>query len=143
MAKVHKLKKSTSSSVAPEMSKEETAFLSEGTSAMGAVTDEEKLHEIVMQQSSFGTFPPCAILASLIGFSSVAEINEKLPQTMKAVSPEIWTTVLVCVFLEKRLAGEKEAWELVVEKAWAFVASIIGVEMIADLKLAAEGVVGA
>jgi hypothetical protein len=41
------------------------------------------------------------------------------------------------------LAGEKEAWELVVEKAWAFVASIIGVEMIADLKLAAEGVVGA
>ena len=57
---------------------------------------------------------------------------------MKNVSVEVWITVLVCVFLEQKLAGEREAWELVVEKAWAHVASNVDVDKVAELKEAAR-----
>jgi len=142
IAKARKLK-DLSAPLGRRMSKEqETSPPSREDSTLKPVSDEEKLHEIVMQQSSSGAFPSNALLASLIGFSSIADVNQKIPSTIKAVSPEIWMTALVCVFLEKKLASEKEAWELVVEKAWVFIESSVGAEKVAPLKLAAEGVVG-
>jgi hypothetical protein len=110
-------------------------------SAPPALTDEEKLHEIIMQQASSGAFPSNVALARHIGFSSIVAVNNKLPQALNAVSVEIWMTVLICAYLELKLASEKEAWELVVEKAWAFVDSSVGVEKRAELRKAADDVI--
>jgi hypothetical protein len=105
------------------------------------LTDEEKLHEIIMQQASSGAFPSNAVLARHIGFAGVDAVNDKLPQALKAFSVEIWMTILVCVYLEQKLASEKEVWEMVVEKAWAFVDTKVGVEIRVEMRKAAEDVI--
>jgi hypothetical protein len=94
-----------------------------------------------MQQSSSGMFPSNATLAHHLGFDSVAIVKDKLPAALKSISVDIWMTVLVCVFLEAKLASEKEAWELVVEKAWAYVSSNVDSSKVAELKIAANDVI--
>jgi hypothetical protein len=115
----------------------------EGGLLVPGATDEETLHAIIMQQQSSGAFPWNATLASQIGFTAVTAVKEKIPLNFQNISPEVWMTALVCMFLEKKLASEKEAWELVVEKAWAYVESDIGAEKVAELKAAADSVIGA
>jgi len=107
------------------------------------VTDEDKLHQIVMLQSSSGMFPSTAALAHHLGFESIVSINAKLPTALKSVSAELWMTALVCVYLETKLAKEKEAWELVVEKAWAYIVSVIDATKTAELKKAAGDAISA
>jgi hypothetical protein len=97
-----------------------------GSSDNGFISDDErKLHDIIMQQSSSGAFPSNLIIARRMGFDSLEVVIQKLPQELKSISVEIWITVLVCVFLEKKLPGEKDAWELVVEKGWNYVRSLL------------------
>ena len=115
-----------------------TVNISSEASRKTALSDEEKLHAIVVEQSSSGAFPSDNSLAKSIGFDTVAAVKDKLPRELKTVSLEIWMTVLVCVFLEKKLAGEKEAWELVVEKAWAYVTSKVDKDTLDRLKKAAS-----
>lgn len=112
-------------------------------SATPALSNEQKLHEIVMQQSSSGMFPSNVTLAHCMDFDSVTVIKDKLPAALKTVLVDIWMTVLVCVFLELKLADEKEAWELVVEKAWAYVASNVEASKVAELRKAAGDAIAA
>ena len=104
-------------------------------------TDEGKLHQIVMQQAVSGAFPSNASLAMELGFASVKTLAAKLPSTLK-VSQDVWMTVLICVFLENKLRNEKEAWELVVEKAWDYVSSQVDTGKVDELKKAATIVLG-
>ena len=98
--------------------------------------DEEKLHQIVMLQSSSGMFPSTLALAHQIGFHSLISLNANLPAALN-VSAEIWMTALVCVFLEKKLENEKDAWELVVEKAWAYIVSVTDATKVVEIEAAA------
>lgn len=107
------------------------------------MTDEDKLHAIVRQQTSNGAFPANATLAQQIGFKSLKDVIDKLPTEFKSIPSEIWMTVLVCVFLEVKLSGEKDAWELVVEKAWDFIQASVGKEKTAGLKKAAAATISA
>jgi hypothetical protein len=93
-----------------------------------------------MHQFSSGAFPPSIALASHIGLSDFDVVNKNLPLVLTDVvnKLEIWMTALVCVYLEKKMTKEKEAWELVVEKAWAFIATSISFENVATLRKAAE-----
>ena len=50
-------------------------------------------------------------------------------------------TAFVCVFFEKMLGDEKDAWELVVEKGLQYVKDIIGAEMCAELITKAEAAI--
>jgi von Willebrand factor A domain-containing protein 5 len=105
-----------------------------------ALTDEQRLHEIIMHQSSSGAFSPNIALASHTGFSDFDAVSENLPLVLKEVvnKHEIWMTALVCVYLEKKMTKEKDVWELVVEKAWAFIATSVSFENVAALRKAAE-----
>ena len=108
------------------------------------LTDEDKVHEIIMQQSSNGMFPLNANLAILVGLSN-STIHEKLPQGLLKESEDqenVWMTVLVCVFLDQKLGSETEVWELIVEKAWTYVGCIVGAEKVKELKKSAEAVIG-
>ena len=67
------------------------------------LTDEEKLHNIIMQQSSSGMFPPNVTLARQLGFDNINTVKDKLPAALKGVSIEVWITILVCVFLETEI----------------------------------------
>lgn len=78
-----------------------------------------------------------------LGLDSIKAIKDKLPDALRTVSDEIWITVLVCVFLEMKLVAEKEAWELVVEKAWAYVGSKVETAQMEELKKAAANVIAA
>jgi hypothetical protein len=116
-------------------------FYSPSSPAPAALTDEQRLHEIVVQQSSSGVFPVSLELARHLGLDSIKAIKDKLPDALSTVSDEIWMTVLVCVFLEAKLASEKEAWELVVEKAWTYVGSRVNTVQMEELKKAAANVI--
>lgn len=141
-SKLRKAKMSPSFSYESCISRDESIpQLEERGLAQGAA-DEDKLHAIIMQQSSSGAFPSNATLASYIGFTSVTAVKEKTPHNLQNITSDVWMTALVCMFLEKKLAGEKDAWELVVEKAWAFVESNVGAEKVAELKAAADSVIG-
>lgn len=108
-----------------------------------ATTDEGKLHEIVIQQESSGAFPANTKLARRLGFDNTGVVAAKLPPALNnKVSQAIWMTVLICVFLENKLKSEKEAWELVVEKAWNYVSSQVGAGTVDDLKKAAIEALG-
>ena len=105
------------------------------------LTDEQKLHNIIIQQSSSGMFQSNVALVRQLGFDSINTVKDKIPPALESVSIEVWVTILVCVFLEKKLASEKEVWELVVEKAWAYVASQVDPSKVAELKEAAGVVI--
>jgi von Willebrand factor A domain-containing protein 5 len=122
----------------PSEQTEYSASMDDYRDAPAALSDEDVLHEIVMQQSSSGAFPSNAILAKRLGFSDVNAVNDKLPQTLKSTSAGLWITVLICVFLEYKLSREKDAWELVVEKAWAFVSTGLAADKVDELKAAAK-----
>ena len=88
-------------------------------------------------------FPSTVALARHLGFESIVSLNAKWPTPLKSVSAEIWITTLVCVYLETKLVNEKEAWELVVEKAWAYIKSVVDATKTAELKKAAGEAISA
>lgn len=113
------------------------ADVSSSPPGIRVTTDEEKLHQIVMLQSSSGMFPSSLALARQLGFETLIVLNAKLPVTLGSVAAEVWMTALACAFLETKLPKEKEAWELVVEKAWAYVVSVLDATKTDEIKKAA------
>lgn len=113
------------------------ADISGSAPGVRVTTDEEKLHQIVMLQSSSGMFPSSVALARQLGFKTLVVLNAKLPVTLGSVAAEVWMTALACAFLETNLPKEKEAWELVVEKAWAYVVSVLDATKTDEIKKAA------
>ena len=107
------------------------------------ITDEDKLHQIIMEQSSSGAFPWNVALARHLKIVGADADKLQLPEGFSNVSNigEVWMTILVCVFLESKLAHEKDVWELVVEKAWAFVTNSVDAEKVSQLRKAAEAAI--
>jgi hypothetical protein len=100
--------------------------------------DEQKLQDIIRHQLCSGMFEWSDTLRCRLGFDSIGAVKDKLPPALENVSIDVWITILVCVFLEKKLTGEEKTWELVVEKAWAYVDSNVDAGKVAKLKEAAE-----
>ncbi|KAI9713318.1 MAG: hypothetical protein M1812_006677 [Candelaria pacifica] len=101
-------------------------------------TDSERLHLLIALQSFEGSWDLEASLCNLINIgigiaeSQLAEslMEEGIERRGGVDEREIrrvWCTVLVVTFLEIRLKAEREAWELVVEKARVWLEGV-GVE---------------
>lgn len=69
------------------------------------------------------------------------EASGKVPRESE-VDWECWLTVLVVVYLEERMAGDKELWELVAEKASRFIRARAGKQEDAIRKRALEIITG-
>jgi len=76
-------------------------------------SDDEILRDIISLQKFEGNWSWDAQLCALLGVSS-ADASGKDP--VKS-TPDVFATAMVVLFLETRLAKEKETWELMVEKA--------------------------
>jgi len=57
-------------------------------------------------------------------------------------SEHLLATAIVVLFLEKKMQDEEDTWELVVEKARAWLESELAEEVLARIWQLAEGVVG-
>lgn len=68
------------------------------------------LQKIIALQTFEGYWNLDAPLLEVVGLST----QHKSPQ---GVDSKVWATMLAIMFLEKRMVGDKEAWEMVVEKA--------------------------
>ena len=79
----------------------------------------EKVHAIINLQDFEGRWEASNELFDIMGWNDGMNKSRKVEET----------TVLVVVYLEQKMAGEKDVWELVVEKARAWLQSRkIGVE---------------
>jgi Vault protein inter-alpha-trypsin domain/von Willebrand factor type A domain len=107
--------------------------------------DEQNFRFIVAHQTSVGLFPPINSLIQRLGFDSLDAALVTLPQHLKKlgnqVSLDVWITALVCAFLEQKLPQEKDAWELIVEKAWAYVVAQVGDSGTRELKTIAAAAI--
>ena len=57
-------------------------------------------------------------------------------------SEQLLATAIVVLFLEKKMQGEEDTWELVVEKARAWLESEVAEDVLARVWQLAEGIVG-
>jgi len=106
------------------------------------IPNEDKLHVIISHQLSSGMFPTSPALLGYLGFDSVETVRAKLPEQLRGhVTLDIWTTALVCSFFEQKLLDDKDAWELIVEKAWAFVSASIGENRTVELRAVSATVI--
>ncbi|RDL38783.1 uncharacterized protein BP5553_03123 [Venustampulla echinocandica] len=82
----------------------------------------EKLHSIIALQDFDGSWPvDKAEISRILGF----DVGEN-PQGGNK-SP--WVTVVMVCYLEKKLADEKDTWELVVEKARAWLVDTVTIDL--------------
>jgi hypothetical protein len=63
-------------------------------------------------------------------------------QLTESNADQILATAIVVLFLEKKMQDEKETWELVVEKARAWLESEVAEDVLARVWQLAEGIVG-
>jgi len=106
------------------------------------ITNEDKLHVIISHQLSSGVFPSSPALLGYLGLGSTETVRAKLPEHLVGhVTLDIWTTALVCSFFEQKLSNDKDAWELIVEKAWAFVSAAIGDNRTVELRTVSASVI--
>ena len=75
----------------------------------------DSLHKLIALQSFEGSWELTATLCAILGIGKVEDVG-----IWKAEYKEkkIWATVLALVWLEEKMGGEKDTWELVAEKAW-------------------------
>ncbi len=93
------------------------------------------LTELVCLQSTSGEFRWGAAMEALLGMRK-AETEAKRP---RGATEGAWLTALALAALAARMAGERELWELVAEKAERFVEKEAGgAKEAAELKEAAE-----
>ena len=71
---------------------------------------DDPLQKIIALQTFEGYWNLDAPLLEVVGLSA----QHKAPQ---GVDLKVWAAVLAVTFLERKMAGDKEAWEMVVEKA--------------------------
>lgn len=83
---------------------------SQSTSS-AVVEKADPLQALVALQTFEGYWEFDAALLNIIGISSA---QHKVPEGLHV---RLWATILAVCFLERKMKGEKEAWEMVVEKA--------------------------
>ena len=103
---------------------------------------------LVDLQTFEGCFVLDSALAALLGVS-LSDLEARLISFVPAnpdLGPEyrktVWATILAIKLFETQLAGERSVWELVVDKARAWIAWV-GVEDIAQFEKMAGEVLGA
>ena len=84
---------------------------SPATSHAAAETSTDPLQQIIALQTFEGYWDSEATLLNVIGISSA---KHDVPEGLQS---RLWGTMLAISFLERKLSDEKEAWEMVVEKA--------------------------
>ena len=132
----HKYKRSSAGETAPHKqfasmaaSKSE-ALPSSAVQTQGAPSYEEMdaeaeesdpLQKLIALQTFEGCWNMDARLLEVVGFSA----QHKAPQDTDS---KVWATVLAITFLERRMAGDKEVWVMVVEKARGWLKDMEGTE---------------
>ncbi len=76
----------------------------------GKVEETDPMQKIIALQTFEGYWNLDATLLEIVGLSA----QHKAP---KGVVSKVWAAMLAITFLEGKLVGDKEAWEMVVEKA--------------------------
>lgn len=74
------------------------------------VEETDPLQKIIALQTFEGYWKLDAPLLEAVGLS----VEHNTPQ---GVDPKVWASVLAITFLEKKMASDKESWEMLVEKA--------------------------
>lgn len=77
------------------------------------VDEADPLQKIIALQTFEGCWNLEAPLLDVVGLSA----QHNVPQ---GVDSKVWATVLAITFLEEKMAGDKESWEMLVEKARAW-----------------------
>jgi len=103
---------------------------SEDTTESIPDTPRQKAYGLIALQTFEGSFPLTSALAAILGVrlrDLEAKLAQFIPITSSALQVEkrrLWATVLAVRMFEGRLKGEKEMWELVVEKAREWMAAL-------------------
>ena len=129
----HKYKRSSAGERAPHKSmaaSKSEALPSSAVQTQGAPTYEEMdaeaeesdpLQKLITLQTFEGCWNMDARLLEVVGFSA----QHKAPQDTDS---KVWATVLAITFLERRMAGDKEVWVMVVTKARGWLKDMEGRE---------------
>jgi len=106
----------------------------------------ERTTRLIALQTFEGSFYLTPALATLLGTTLMnleAKLKEFVP-TLTGLSEEqrkiLWATVLAVGMFERKLTVERDVWELVVEKARAWMVGLVGVGY-KDIEMS-EGLVG-
>lgn len=83
--------------------------------------ESDPLQKLIALQTFEGCWDMDARLLEVVGFSA----QHKAPQDTDS---KVWATVLAITFLERRMAGDKEVWVMVVEKARGWLKDMEGRE---------------
>ena len=81
------------------------------------VEETDPLQKIIALQTFEGYWNLNAPLLEVVGLPA----QHKAPQ---GVDSKVWAAVLAITFLERKMAGEKEVWEMVVEKARGWLGNV-------------------
>ena len=72
---------------------------------------------LTMDQAANGSFLPKESIASIVGVELKTVLDAGTAISSNAMFSTIWMTLVVVTFLTEKCQGEKDVWELVVEKA--------------------------
>jgi hypothetical protein len=119
---------------------------SHGGTGIQSLAPHERTTRLIALQTFEGSFSLTPALATLLGTTLTnleAKLKEFVP-TLTGLSEEqrkiLWATVLAVGMFERKLTVERDVWELVVEKARAWMVGLVGVGY-KDVEMA-EGLVG-
>ena len=113
------------------------------------MTVKDRAKALITLQSFEGSFSLTSALASTLQVP-LADLEAKLKTSSPSKLGEedkkkLWATVLAVCLFENKLGGEKDMWELVVEKAndWMSGLSSVQTTYVAELKRLAGEMLGA
>jgi hypothetical protein len=111
------------------------------------------LQHLIDGQAFDGSWPkiedlPCDKLDLKVddAYSAATQLNSNTKEAVNGVFEMLICTIIVILYLEKKMADEEETWELVVEKARQFVDSMgdkVGESAVAEAWKLGEGIVAA
>ncbi|KAI9702103.1 MAG: hypothetical protein M1836_001447 [Candelina mexicana] len=108
--------------------------LFDGSPAPTAKTDGERLHLLIALQSFDGCWELDSSLCNCLSISietaesKLDELLESEGQGRAIQMRKVWASILAIAFFEKILTSEREAWELVVDKARLWLEGQVGME---------------
>ena len=100
------------------------------------LSDSEKVHELISLQDFDGFYEATETLWEILGVES-GNANRK---GGAGIGDDVWATMLVVCFLEKKMRGEKDLWEMVMEKARLWLKGQIGDELVEEIEKKARNV---
>ncbi|GAA6046393.1 hypothetical protein JCM3770_004897 [Rhodotorula araucariae] len=124
---------------APPAAEKPTAIPAPEPEPAASHTAQDQLERLARAQSFAGSFAPAALAALGPHAPPIADLVARLPARYAgARADEVAATLAVLHFLARELAGEREAWEALADKARVWVARELGVAE-GDIDALAEG----